>query len=231
MLTYLKRKGVEVVLAMLPLIIVIVVLQFALVGMPVALFLQFLAGALMAMVGIALFLVGIEAGLLPIGEAIGSHLPGSRSLPFVLAVAFLMGVTATIAEPDVIVLTGQVDSVSGGAISGATLVFVIGIGIGFFVAMAILRIVLGFRMVYLLTASYLLIIILSLFTPAKYVPVAFDAGGVTTGPMTVPIILALGSGFSSVLARRSAISDGFGLIGLASVGPIVAVMIVGMVTG
>lgn len=231
MLTYLKRKGVEVVLAMLPLIIVIVVLQFALVGMPVALFLQFLAGALMAMVGMALFLVGIEAGLLPIGEAIGSHLPGSRSLPFVLAVAFLMGVTATIAEPDVIVLTGQVDSVSGGTIPGAILVFVIAIGLGFFVAMAILRIVLGFRMVYLLTASYLLIIILSLFTPAKYVPVAFDAGGVTTGPMTVPIILALGSGFSSVLARRSAISDGFGLIGLASVGPIVAVMIVGMVTG
>ena len=99
----------------------------------------------------------------------------------------------------------------------------------FFVAMAMLRILLGFPIAYLMAAGYIIIIILSFFTPVEFVPVAFDSGGVTTGPMTVPIILALGLGFSSVLAGKSAMSDGFGLIGLASIGPVIGVMVMGMV--
>jgi hypothetical protein len=220
---------VEVIKAMLPLVIVIIIMQFAFIRMPIPLFLQFLVGAVMAIAGMILFLIGIDAGILPIGEAVGAELPKRRSLSLIVAIAFLVGFAATIAEPDVIVLTGQIDKVSQGSISDNILIYVIGIGIAFFVAMAILRIVLGFRMAYLLAAGYFIVIILSFFTPAEFVPVAFDAGGVTTGPMTVPIILSLGIGFSSVLADRSAISDGFGLIGLASVGPIIAVMIMGII--
>jgi hypothetical protein len=225
----LQSKTVEVIKAMLPLVIVIIIMQFAFIKMPIPLFLQFLVGAVMAIVGMILFLIGIDAGILPIGEAVGAELPKRRSLSLIVAIAFLVGFAATIAEPDVIVLTGQIDKVSQGSISDNILIYVIGIGIAFFVAMAILRIVLGFRMAYLLAAGYFIVIILSFFTPAEFVPVAFDAGGVTTGPMTVPIILSLGIGFSSVLADRSAISDGFGLIGLASVGPIIAVMIMGII--
>jgi len=229
MFGYLKNKTMEVLKAILPLVIVIIIMQFTLIKMPVGLFLQFLAGAVMAIVGMILFLLGIETGILPMGEAIGAELPKRRSLSLVVAIAFLIGFAATIAEPDVIVLTGQIDRVSQGSISDNILIYVIGIGIAFFVAMAMLRILFGFRMAYLLAASYLIVIILSFFTPSEFVPVAFDAGGVTTGPMTVPIILALGIGFSSVLAGRSAISDGFGLIGLASAGPIIAVMIMGII--
>jgi hypothetical protein len=225
----LQSKTVEVIKAMLPLVIVIIIMQFAFIRMPIPLFLQFLVGAVMAIAGMILFLIGIDAGILPIGEAVGAELPKRRSLSLIVAIAFLVGFAATIAEPDVIVLTGQIDKVSQGSISDNILIYVIGIGIAFFVAMAILRIVLGFRMAYLLAAGYFIVIILSFFTPAEFVPVAFDAGGVTTGPMTVPIILSLGIGFSSVLADRSAISDGFGLIGLASVGPIIAVMIMGII--
>jgi hypothetical protein len=229
MLGYLKGKTMEVLKAILPLVIAIIIMQFTLVEMPIVLFLQFLAGAVMVIAGMILFLLGIETGILPMGEAISAELPKRRSLWLIVAIAFLIGFAATIAEPDVIVLTAQIDRVSRGNISDNILIYVIGIGIAFFVAMAMLRIVFGFRMAYVLTAGYLVVIILSLFTPAEFVPVAFDAGGVTTGPMTVPIILSLGIGFSSVLAGRSAISDGFGLIGLASVGPIIAVMLMGII--
>jgi hypothetical protein len=94
--------------------------------------------------------------------------------------------------------------------------------------MAMLRIIFGFRIAYLLTASYLIVIVLSLFTPPEFVPLAFDSGSVTTGALTAPIVIALGVGISSIMAGRSAISDGFGLLGLASIGPIIAVMIMGI---
>lgn len=229
MLSYLKSKSLEVLKAMLPLVIVIIIMQFTLLKMPLADFWQFFAGVVMAISGMILFLVGLEIGILPMGQAIGAELPKRRSFPLLIIVAFLLGFVATIAEPDVIVLTGQVAQVTGGEIGANVLTYIIGIGIAFFVAMAMLRIVFGFRMAYLMAASYLIIIVLSFFTPAEFIPVAFDAGGVTTGPMTVPIILALGLGFSSALAGRSAISDGFGLIGLASVGPIIAIMLMGII--
>ena len=229
MRSYLRGKALEVVKAILPLSIVIILMQVAVVRMPFSAFLQFLAGSVMVIGGMTLFLVGIETGVLPIGEAIGADLPKRRSLPLLIGIAFVIGFAATIAEPDVIVLTTQIDEVSQGNISHNMLIYIIGIGIAFFVAMAMVRIVLGFRMAYLLMAGYVIVIILSFFTPAEFVPVAFDAGGVTTGPMTVPIILSLGIGLSSVLSGRSAISDGFGLIGLASIGPVIAVMLMGIV--
>jgi len=214
----------------LPLVIVIIILQFTLIKMPILLFVQFLLGAIMVIIGMTLFLVGIEIGILPMGSAIGSALPQRRSILLIIAIVFLVGFTATIAEPDVVVLSGQIDRVSQGSIPDNVLIYVIGIGIGVFVVLAILRIIYGFRLAYLLGAGYLAVIILSFFTPAEFIPVAFDAGGVTTGPMAVPIILSLGIGLSSVLARRSAISDGFGLLGLASIGPIIAVMLMGIIS-
>jgi hypothetical protein len=222
-------KVIEVVTAILPLVLVVVILQFALVKMPLQIFIHFVIGAVMVMAGMVLFLLGVKIGIMPMGKAMGAELPRRGSLSLTIGIAFLIGFAATIAEPDVIVLTSQVDTVSRGAISDNLLVYVIAIGVGFFVAMALLRILLNIRIAYLITVGYLIIIILAFFTPAAFVPVAFDAGGVTTGPMTVPIILALGLGFSSVLSGRSAISDGFGLIGLASIGPVIGVMVMGMV--
>ncbi len=218
----------EVATAILPLVLAVVILQFTIVRMPSQLFLQFIIGAIMVIAGMILFLLGVDIGILPMGKALGAELPRRGSLALVIVVAFLIGFAATIAEPDVIVLTNQVDTVSGGTISQNLLVFIIAIGVAFFVAMAMLRILLGFPIAWLMAAGYLIIIILSFFTPPAFVPVAFDSGGVTTGPMTVPIILALGLGFSSVLAGKSALSDGFGLIVLASIGPVIGVMVMGM---
>ncbi len=225
----LKSKALEVFKAILPLVVVIAVFQFTPLQMPAEVFHRFLSSVGMVIGGMILFLVGIEVGLLPIGEAVGSALPKRGSLFFVVGIAFLVGFTATIAEPDVIVLTQQVDTVSQGAISENFLIYVIAIGVAFFVSVALVRIIHGFPMKRLLTIGYGIVLVLSFFTPREFVPVAFDSGGVTTGPMTVPIILALGLGFSSVITNRSALSDGFGLIGLASIGPIIGIMTMGIV--
>jgi hypothetical protein len=225
----LKSRLLEVLSAILPLVLAVVILQFAVIRMPSQVFVQFIIGAAMVIGGMVLFLSGVEIGILPLGKALGAELPRRRSLFLVLGIAFVVGFAATVAEPDVIVLTSQVDEVSGGAISENVLIYAIALGVGFFVTMAMLRILLDIPIAYLLAAGYVIIIVLAFFAPPQFVPVAFDSGGVTTGPMAVPIILSLGLGFSSVLAGRSALTDGFGLIGLASIGPVIAVMILGMV--
>ncbi|OGN97562.1 MAG: hypothetical protein A2Z77_05625 [Chloroflexi bacterium RBG_13_51_36] len=225
----LKDTTLEVIRATAPLIVVIIILQFTLVKASAGVFVQFLIGAVMVIAGMIFFLLGIEVGILPAGKIVGAGLIEKRSLWLIIAVVFLIGFATTIAEPDVLVLSKQADIITEGAISSSSLVYIIGIGLAFFITMAMMRIIFGFRMAYLLTASYLIVIILSFFTPPDFISLAFDSGSVTTGVLTTPVVIALGIGLSSVLAGRSAISDGFGLLGIASIGPIVAVMIMGMI--
>jgi hypothetical protein len=228
MLSLLKEKLLEVVKAFAPLIVAVCALQFTLVQAPAALFLQFLIGSLMAIAGMVLFFVGIDLGILPMGRAIGAELPRRGSLMLIAGVAFAFGFATTVAEPDVLVLSAQVDAISRGAIPGNTVLYVTALGVGIYVALAMLRIVYGFPMRYLLAGSYALIILLSFFTPATFVPLAYDAGSVTTGALTAPVVIALALGLSSVLAGRNTVSEGFGLLGFASIGPIIAVMLMGM---
>lgn len=229
MLQLLKEKLLEVIKAFAPLMIVICALQFVLVKAPNALFIQFLIGSVMAIGGMVIFFMGVDVGILPMGRFIGAELPKRGSLLLILGVAFSLGFATTVAEPDVLVLSKQVDSISQGAISRDTVLYVTAIGAGIYVALAMLRIVYGIRMAYLLAASYSIVILLSIFTPAEFVPLAYDSGSVTTGALTAPVVIALALGLSSVLAGRSAVSDGFGLLGFASVGPIIAIMIVGII--
>ncbi len=226
-----KELILEILRTAGPVIISVTILQFTLIKMPALEFLRFLFGASMVIGGFVLFMKGIRIGLIPIGEMIGAETPKKGSAILVLVIAFIMGFAVTVAEPDVRVLSQQVDMVSQGAISSNLLVLVIAVGVGLFVLLAILRIVKGIAIAYLLFAGYLVIFIISLFTPASFLPVSFDAGGVTTGPVTVPFIISLGLGTASVLGGKSSISDGFGLIGLASIGPIISVMLLGVVYG
>ncbi|MDG6257195.1 MAG: DUF1538 domain-containing protein [Methanomicrobiaceae archaeon] len=224
-----KHTFREVTQAILPILLVILLVQIFLLGSSTAAILQFLIGAVMMVFGIALFLIGVRVGLLPMGEAIGAELPKSGSILLILVVSFLFGLLTTVAEPDVRVLTTMIDTVSNGSIAQTPLVLVIAVGVGFFVATAMLRIIYRVPILYLFTAGYGAIILLSFFTSPEFLPIAFDAGGVTTGPITVPFILALGIGVTSVMGGRSALSEGFGLIGLASIGPILGVMLLGVV--
>lgn len=228
MVALLKEKLLEVLKAVAPLIAVVCLLQFTLVQAPVPLFLQFLAGSVLAIVGMLLLLAGIDLGILPMGRFIGAELPNKGSLALIVAVAFSLAFAVTVAEPDVLVLTTQVDAVSGGDLPRQPVLYAIAGGLAAFAALAMLRIITGWPTRYMLAAAYLIVIALSLVAPPAFVPLAFDAGSVTTGVLSAPVVIALALGLSSVLAGRSAVSDGFGILGFASIGPIVAILIMGL---
>ncbi|AKB76948.1 Membrane spanning protein [Methanosarcina horonobensis HB-1 = JCM 15518] len=225
-----KETFLEVIQAVLPLTLAVIVIMLVFTGSNPVHFVSFLSGTVLVIMGMTFFLMGVKLGMLPIGEAIGADLPKHGSLIFIAVVAFLLSFLTTIAEPDVRVLSSMIDSVSEDSIDRNLLLISIAFGVGFFVTASILRIVYGVSIKHLFAISYLIIILLSFFTPSEYLAISFDAGGVTTGPMTVPVIMALGIGTASVLQERSQLSEGFGLIGFASIGPILSIMLLGVLS-
>jgi hypothetical protein len=228
MLALLRIKLPEVLQAFAPLFLVVCALQVLLVDAPLTLFLQFLVGSLLALVGMLLLLAGIDFGILPMGRFIGAVLPAKGSLWLIAAVAFALGFATTAAEPDVLILSDQIAAVSPGAVGGQTLVYVIAAGVGLLAGIGLLRIVWGVSMIHLLTVMFAIMILLSFAAPEMFVPLAYDAGSVTTGVLTAPVLLAVSLGFSSVLGERSAVADGFGLLGLVSAGPVVVILLLGL---
>lgn len=228
MIQVLREKAFEVVQAVTPLILSICALQFAIVHAPLGTFIQFLLGSILAMVGMVLLFVGIDLGIVPMGRFIGAELPKKRSIALILAVAFSIGFATTIPEPDVIVLADQVEQASAGAISETAVLYSIALGVAVLTAIAAARIVFGWQLKYLLAFGYSLAIVLALFAPRDFISLAFDGGSVTTGVLSAPVIIALALGVSSVLAGRSAVSDGFGVVGFASIGPILTILALGL---
>lgn len=228
MRSILLEKLIDAAKAVLPLILFILLLQLALGEASLQSAARFLFGGALVIAGVMLLFAGVDLGILPMGRFIGAALPQQGSMSLILLVAFAVGFATTIAEPDVLVLARQVDEVSQGVIRGDVVLYVIGLGVAAFVAMAMARIVSGFSMPVMLALAYGLVILLSLLTPAAFVALAYDGGSVTTGVLTAPVVIALAIGLSSVLAGRSAAADGFGLLGFASIGPIIAIMLMGM---
>ncbi len=224
----LREDTREVVTATGPIILVVLLMQVFVLGSPLDEILLFIGTALMVMAGFTMFLIGVRWGMLPIGEAVGAEMPQRGSLVFVIVVMFILSFLVTIAEPDVRVLASLVESVSAGMLDRNQLMFVIGVGVGFFMVVSALRTLFGVSIKKLLAVGYSVVIGLSFFTPEEFLAISFDAGGVTTGPMTVPIILSLGVGISAVLSDRRDLSNTFGFIGLASIGPIIGVMLMGV---
>ncbi|MDR1490535.1 MAG: DUF1538 domain-containing protein [Desulfovibrio sp.] len=189
---------------------------------------QFLAGGVLVILGLTIFLVGAEVGVLPMGQRTGAELVKRRNLPLILAAGFVIGFFITVAEPDVQVLATQVAGVNS-SIPPRLLVAMIAAGVGLFVSIALGRIILQVSYRFLLVIFYALVFVCAFFTHPSFLGIGFDAGGATTGPMTVPFIMALGVGVAvSGAGHRSAADDSFGLIGLASIGPILAVLILGL---
>lgn len=228
-----KETIQEVVYAIMPLTVLVLILQYTLIWLPFESVLQFLVGVLFVSTGLALFLIGVHIGLLPVGEMIGSALPKTGKVWMILLFSFILGFAVTVAEPDVHVLAGYVDQVSDGAIAKWTLILPVALGLGIFVALSMARIILNVSIKWILIASYIVVFALALspWMPAEFIPISFDAGGVTTGPMAVPFILAFGVGIASVLRSDDKSADGFGLVALASIGPLIAVLLLGMLYG
>ena len=216
------EKLKESLAAGVPITLIVMGISVLLVPLELGTVVMFFVGALMLIVGMGLFQLGAEISMTPMGKGIGSELAESRRLPVILGVGFLMGAIITMAEPDLQVLANQVP-----AIPNRVLVLTVAVGVGIFLALAILRILLKIRLSVLLMCLYLGLIVLSFFVPADFLAVAFDSGGVTTGPITVPFIMAMGVGLASVRGDKSAGDDSFGLVALSSVGPVLAVLVLG----
>ena len=215
--TVLGEKIRESAVSVLPILVIVVILCLCIVPMRTDLLLTFLIGALLLTVGMGLFSLGAEQSMTLIGSRIGTALTKTKNLPLILGVSFLLGFAITVAEPDLQVLAGTVPH-----IEKTVLLAVVGAGVGLFMSLY------GIRLRWVLLVCYAIVFALAAFTDKNFLSIAFDSGGVTTGPMTVPFILALGLGVSNIRSDSGAKADSFGLVALCSIGPILAVLILGL---
>lgn len=225
----LVHKLKENALSVLPIMAIVVILHFTIAPVSTDTFIRFIIGGVLVIVGLSLFLMGAEMGVLPMGEAMGSTLSKKGSLWLIALVGFLMGFGVTLAEPDLQVLAQQVFDASNERVAKMLLLVVVSAGSAFFVMIGLLRTVFKISLKKILLVSYILVFIVAMFTSPDFLAVGFDAGGVTTGPMTVPFILALGVGVASVRGGSSSQDDSFGLVAMMSLGPILAVLLMGVI--
>ena len=218
----LKEKIKESLASVLPITAIVLLLSITIVPMEVGTLMLFLTGAVLLIVGMGFFQLGAEIAMTPLGQGVGGRLVKSKSILWIAAVCFAMGAIITISEPDLQVLANQVAS-----IPNQVLIWTVATGVGVFTTIAVLRILFKISLAKMLTVLYVLLFLLSFFAPSEFIAVAFDAGGVTTGPMTVPFIMALGVGVASIRSDKNAEADSFGLVALCSIGPILAVMLLG----
>ena len=220
----LKEKLKEALQAVLPIIGLVLLLSFTIAPISPSILLCFLIGGILLIAGIVFFTLGAELAMSPMGERVGTAMTQSKKLWVVVALSFLLGFIITISEPDLQVLAQQVP-----AVPNLTLILAVACGVGVFLVVALLRMLFSIALPSFLVCFYAVIFILAFFVPKEFLSVAFDSGGVTTGPMTVPFIMALGVGISATRSDRHAADDSFGLVALCSIGPILAVMMLGMI--
>ena len=223
------HKFKESAVSVLPVAILVVILNLTplinLSGKEIAVF---LISAIFLIVGIGMFNLGADLAMTPMGEQIGAGLTKSRSIKLLLSVCFLMGLLITIAEPDLSVLASQVANV----INGTTLIVCVGLGVGLFLLLSVVKIIFKKQLSAMILYFYMILFALAALViingNESFLALAFDSGGVTTGPITVPFIMALGVGIASTIGGRDASENSFGLIAMCSIGPILAVMLLGI---
>ena len=221
--TLLHDKFQESIASVLPITIIVLLLCFTVAPIPNNMLVSFLMGAVLLIVGMAFFTLGADTAMTPIGTKVGSCITKSRKVWLIVFVSFLLGIIITISEPDLQVLANQVPNIPNAVLIGA-----VALGVGVFLVIAMLRILFGISLNILLIGFYIVVFGLATLVPKNFWAVAFDSGGVTTGPMTVPFIMALGVGVSAIRSDRHAGNDSFGLVALCSIGPILAVLVLGL---
>ncbi len=215
----LRLKFHEALGAVAPIIAIVLLLCFSVAPISASVLLCFLMGAVLVILGMMFFTLGAEMAMTPMGERVGAAMTKSRKLWVIVLLSFILGFIITISEPDLQVLAGQVPS-----IPNQVLICAVAVGVGVFLVLSLLRILLSVSLRTILLAFYAVVFILAYFVPVELRALAFDSGGVTTGPMTVPFIMSLGVGVSAIRSDRQASNDSFGLVALCSVGPIISVM-------
>lgn len=218
------EKLKEAMASVLPITVIVALLCFALIPMDSGLMLSFLVGAGLLVLGMGFFTLGAEMSMSRIGNLIGASMTKSRRLWLIVLLSLALGAAITVAEPDLQVLATYVPGIDKGALVAA-----VSLGVGAFLALCMLRILFSVSLRLLLIVFYAIVFLLACFTQPGLLSIAFDSGGVTTGPMTVPFIMALGVGVASIRSDENAREDSFGLVALCSIGPILAVMVLSFI--
>ena len=230
MLKAFKDKLLESFTSILPIALIVLVLCVAFVPLETGTFVLFLIGVFLLIVGLGGFMLGADLSMLVIGEKIGATMTHSRKIWLIAFLSFVIGIIVTIAEPDLQILAEQVPAVAEKTpLGNYLLILTVAVGVGIFLTIGMLRIVLHVPLHYLLIVFYLAAFVLSIFVSPDFWAVSFDSGGVTTGPMTVPFIMSLGVGVASIRSGKGSKDDSFGLVALSSVGPIITVLTLGIV--
>ena len=222
-------KFKEVLSSVLPIVIIVMLLSFTIVDVAQDMMLRFIIGAILLIFGLTIFLFGIDVGMQLIGDNLGRFMSTQTRNSIVMFIAFLVGFAATVAEPDLLILGGQIADATGGTFSETFIVGIVSIGVGLMIALGVLRLIKSFGIKYFFLIIYALIAVLALLSTNEFMAMAFDASGATTGALTTPFILAIGASVSNSKGGASASDDSFGLVGAMSTGPILAVLLLSLI--
>lgn len=220
----LKEKVSESLAAVLPITAIVLLLSITIIPLDSGFVMLFLFGALLLILGMGLFTLGVDMSMMPMGDGFGVSLGNMKHKWLAYLISFLLGVVVTIAEPDLQVLADKFP-----ALDKWIIIIPVAVGVGLFLVFALLRMALKIPLSYVLLFFYTVVFVLAFFVDPSFVPVSFDSGGVTTGPITVPFIMALGVGLAAVRSDKRSRDDSFGLVAMCSIGPILSMLIIGIV--
>jgi hypothetical protein len=230
-LNLLAEKTKDVTRTLLPVVILVLLLCFTLVDVESNVFTRFLVGSVMLLIGLSIFLWGVDLAMNPIGEHMSREIATSRTFLKIAILSFLLGFLITVAEPDMLVLGSQIEAASGGVMSASVIVYMVSIGVGVLISLGVFRLLGDMPLNRFMMITYGVIFILAIFVSEEFLAIAFDSSGATTGALTTPFILAISLGLSIIKGGRHSEENAFGLVGIMSAGPILAVMLLSVLTG
>ena len=231
-MSLLQEKFKEVAQTLLPVFILVLLLCFAIVDVESDIIIRFIIGSIMLLLGLTIFLWGVDLSMNPIGELMSMEIATSRKISKIAFLSFLLGFLITVAEPDLLVLGNQIENASGGTMNSSFIVYMVSIGVGFMISLGVFRLLRdkpSFSM--FMAITYAVIFVLALFVAEEFLAISFDASGATTGALTTPFILAISLGLSKVKGGKSSEENSFGLVGVMSSGPILAIMLISIISG
>lgn len=224
-------KMKEVSKTLLPVVILVLILSVSVVKVPTDITIRFLIGSALLLVGLTIFLWGVDIAMNPIGNYMSKEVASSTKLWKIAFLSFLLGFLITVAEPDLLILGNQIEGASGGTMSSFIIVYMVSLGVGIMVSLGVFRLLRGMKMNFFMALVYGVILVLGFYVSEEFLAIAFDASGATTGALTTPFVLSLSYGLSSFKGGQDSEENSFGLVGIMSSGPILAVMLISIISG
>ncbi len=224
-------KTKEVAKTLLPVVVLVLLIAFTIVDVETDVIIRFIVGSILLLIGLTIFLWGVDLAMNPIGEHMSKEVATSKSPIKIALLSFVLGFLITVAEPDLLILGSQVEGASGGTLGSTLIVYIVSIGVGVMISFGVFRLLLGKPLNAFMAITYGIILVLGFLVSEEFLAIAFDASGATTGALTTPFVLALCYGLSMVKGGKNAEENSFGLVGIMSAGPILAVMLISIISG